>query len=148
VTDRVEAAVMEMWDEMDRVGGVVAAIEQRYARARIQDSFYRLQENIRSGRKRVVGVNCYLNPDEKRPVVELSRTPRDAREAQAERARSFKQANERPANEALGKLREAAARDDKSTNVFETLLDAVEVATLGQIVHALQDEWGRFRPMI
>jgi methylmalonyl-CoA mutase cobalamin-binding domain/chain len=148
VTDRVEAAVMEMWDEMDRVGGVVAAIEQRYARARIQDSFYRLQENIRSGRKRVVGVNCYVNPDEKRPVVELSRTPRDAREAQAERSRAFKRANERPANEALGRLREAAALDDKKTNVFERLLDAVEVATLGQIVHALQDEWGRFRPMI
>jgi methylmalonyl-CoA mutase len=148
VTDKVEAAVLEIWDEIDRVGGVAAAIEQRYTRGRIQDSFYRLQEQIRTGSKRVVGVNCYVNPDEKRPVVSLSRTPRDQREKQADRTREFKRTHERDANEALGRLREAASKPEGQANVFEELLDAVEVATLGQIVGALQEEWGRFRPMV
>jgi len=157
LTDETERAVLEVWEDMDRLGGVIPAIEQRYVRARIQDSFYRLQDNIRSGKKRVVGVNCYKDPNEKRPIVALSRTPRDRREAQAERTRTFKSQNESRANVALGRLRDVAKSSETSLsqgtaamdqNVFHALLDAVEVASMGQVVHALQEVWGRFRPMI
>jgi hypothetical protein len=41
-----------------------------------------------------------------------------------------------------------ADRGEGEGNVFEALIDAVEVASLGQIVGALQESWGRFRPMI
>jgi len=40
-------------------------------------------------------------------------------------------------------LKDAATKGD---NVFEVMLDAVEVATVGQITRALWETWGRFRP--
>ena len=49
----------------------------------------------------------------------------------------------RPRYAALGRLRETAG---SGGNVFEELLTTVEVATVGQITHALWEVWGRFRP--
>ncbi len=148
VTDQVEKGVLEVWEEMDRLGGVMAAIDSRYTRARIQDSFYSRQSQIASGLRHIVGVNCYTNPDEQRPSVELSRTPRDQRDFQAGRVREFKNRNSEQANAALGKLRESALKHEDDTNVFSVLVDAVEHASLGQIVTTLQDCWGKFRPMV
>ncbi|MBI5154154.1 hypothetical protein HZA57_02870 [Candidatus Poribacteria bacterium] len=148
LTDRVEAAVLEIWDEIDRLGGMLAAVEQRYVRARIQDSFYRTAEQIGCGERRIIGVNCYKDEKRERPEVELSRTPRGKREMQAARVHDFKREHAEPCHGALGRLRDAALRGEEEVNVFEELLDAVEHATMGQIVEALQDCWGRFRPMI
>ncbi|MCB2156733.1 hypothetical protein KQI84_17795 [bacterium] len=148
LTDRVEAAVLDIWDEIDHLGGVLAAVEQRYTRARIQDSFYRMHEQVGEGTRRIVGVNCYRDDKTARPEVNLSRTPREKREMQAERVRDFKHRHEAGAKEALARLRETALCGESEVNVFETLLDAAEHATNGQMVEALQDCWGRFRPMI
>lgn len=148
VTDQVERGVLDIWEEMDRLGGVMAAVDSRYTRARIQESFYKRQDQIAKGERRIVGVNCYTNPDEKRPSVSLSRTPRDRREFQAARTREFKRVNEDRAKEALGRLRTVALRGESEVNVFDELVETVEVATLGQIVETLQDCWGKFRPMV
>ena len=62
---------------------------------------------------------------------------------QIARTRAFKRKNAGEAKVALNKLKDAATNGG---NVFEVMLDAVEVATVGQITHALWEVWGRFRP--
>lgn len=146
VTDEVEKGVCRIWEEMDRIGGVVAAVDTRYTRGRIQDSFYKRAGQIHSGQRRIVGQNCYQNAEESRPQVELSRTPRARREFQAARTREFKARNEAKAKESLAKLRAVAMTGGE--NVFAQLVETVEYASLGQIVKTLQDCWGRFRPMV
>jgi methylmalonyl-CoA mutase cobalamin-binding domain/chain len=148
LTDAVECGVLDVWEEMDRLGGVMAAVDLRYTRGRIQDSFYKRAQQIASGDRKIVGVNCYKNPNEQRPRVELSRTPRDRRDLQAARTREFKRQNESEANAALAKLRETASRPENEVNIFDTLVDTVEHASLGQIVHTLQGSWGKFRAMV
>lgn len=148
LTDQVESGVCRIWEEMDRLGGVIEAVETRYIRARIQESFYRRARQVDSHTRSLVGVNCYANEQESRPQVALSRTPREARERQAARTRDFKARNAVAAAAALARLREAANKPENETNVFEVLVDAVEVASLGQIVGTLQGSWGRFRAMV
>lgn len=148
VTDQVEAGVCRVWEEMDRLGGVIEAVETRYIRGRIQDSFYARQGQVDAGERHIIGVNAYVNPQEARPRVALSRTPRDRREMQADRVRDFKAAHSAPAAEALERLRAAADAPEGTSNVFEVLVEAVEHATLGQIVGTLQESWGRFRAMV
>ena len=62
---------------------------------------------------------------------------------QISRTRAFKRHHASEAKVALNKLKDAATKGD---NVFEVMLDAVEVATVGQITRALWETWGRFRP--
>ncbi|MDX2177167.1 MAG: methylmalonyl-CoA mutase family protein [Candidatus Sumerlaeia bacterium] len=146
LTDRVEEGVARIWEEMDRVGGVIEAVETRYVRGRIQDSFYKRAQQAHAGERRLVGVNCYRNEEEARPRVELSRTSKERQRLQADRTRAFKAANSEAAEVALRRLADAAERD--ADNVFAELLDAVEVCSLGQITGTLQESWGRFRAMV
>jgi methylmalonyl-CoA mutase cobalamin-binding domain/chain len=148
LTDRVEEGVCKIWEEMDRLGGVIEAVETRYTRSRIQESFYRRAHQVDQHTRHVIGVNCYRNEEEKRPQVELSRTPRDRREFQAARTTEFKTRNAAAAEVALRKLSDAAKKPVNDANVFAELIDTVEVASLGQIVGSLQGSWGKFRAMV
>jgi methylmalonyl-CoA mutase len=148
VTDAVERGVCDIWEEMDRLGGVISAVETRYTRGRIQDSFYKRAGQIADHTRHIVGVNCYRNENEARPQVELSRTPRDRREMQARRVSDFKRQHAAEAAIALERLQAVASLPEGQGNVFEELLNAVEVCTLGQIVGALQGCWGKFRAMV
>src|SRR5690606_39610040 len=71
------------------------------------------------------------------------RFPSRTKKKQAARTREFKKRNRDAARDALAHLKDVA-RSDK--NLFEALIEVVEVATLGQVTHALWEVFGRFRP--
>src|SRR5216110_731611 len=141
----VEAAILDEFREIERLGGVLAAVEERYQRSQIQNAAHRYEQQIYDGTRPIIGLNRYRNGEDDIPEVKLVRTPRAKQQLQVDRLAKFKKKNAEKAKRALDKLAEVA---DTGRNVFPMLLDAVEVCSLGQITGRLQEVVGRFRPMV
>src|SRR6266446_4232516 len=141
----VEAAILEEFREIERLGGVLAAVEDRYQRSQIQNAAHRYEQQIYDGTRPIVGLIRYRNGSDDIPEVKLSRTPRKKQQLQVERLAKFKKKNAVKAKRALDKLVDVVERGD---NCFPALLEAVEVCSLGQITGRLQEVVGRFRPMV
>ncbi|MFL6527838.1 MAG: methylmalonyl-CoA mutase family protein [Chthoniobacterales bacterium] len=141
----VEAAILEEFREIERLGGVLAAVENRYQRSQIQNAAHRYEQQIYDGTRPIVALNKYRNEDEELPEFELARTPRSKQQLQVDRLKKFKAKNARKAEVALNKLADIVETDE---NCFPALMEAVEVCSLGQISERLQEVVGRFRPMV
>jgi len=142
----VEAAILEEFREIERLGGVLAAVEDRYQRSQIQNAAHKYEQQIYDGTRPIIALNKYRNGnDEDMPEVKLSRTPRKKQQLQIDRLAKFKKKNAEKSKRALDKL---AAVVESGKNCFPALLDAVEVCSLGQITGRLQEVVGRFRPMV
>jgi methylmalonyl-CoA mutase len=141
----VEAAILDEFREIERLGGVLAAVEERYQRSQIQNAAHRYEQQIYDGTRPIIGLNRYRDGDEEIPEVKLVRTPRAKQQLQVDRLAKFKKKNAEKAKPALDKLAQAVEHGE---NFFPTLLQAVEVCSLGQITGRLQEVVGRFRPMV
>jgi methylmalonyl-CoA mutase len=142
----VEAAILEEFREIERLGGVLAAVEDRYQRSQIQNASHRYEQQINDGTRPIIALNKYRNgSDEDMPEVKLARTPRKKQQLQIDRLAKFKKKNADKSKRALDKL---AAVVESGKNCFPELLEAVEVCSLGQITGRLQEVVGRFRPMV
>jgi len=141
----VEAAILEEFREIERLGGVMGAVENRYQRSQIQTAAHRYEQQIYNGTRPIIALNKYRNDSEEMPEFELARTPRAKQQLQVDRLKKFKARNARKAEQALAKL---AAVVETDKNCFPALLEAAEVCSLGQISDCLQEVVGRFRPMV
>jgi len=141
----VEAAILDEFREIERLGGVLAAVEERYQRSQIQNAAHRYEQQIYDGTRSIIGLNRYRDGGEEIPDVKLARTPRSKQQLQVDRISKFKKKNAEKAKRALDKLAEVVERGE---NFFPTLLEAVDVCSLGQITVRLQEVVGRFRPMV
>jgi methylmalonyl-CoA mutase cobalamin-binding domain/chain len=141
----VEAAILEEFREIERLGGVMGAVENRYQRSQIQTAAHRYEQQIYDGTRPIIALNKYRNRDEQMPEFELARTPRAKQQLQVDRLKQFKKKNALKAEKALAKLAAVAETGD---NCFPALLEAVEVCSLGQITGRLQEVVGHFRPMV
>src|SRR2546427_1750240 len=141
----VEAAILEEFREIERLGGGLAAVEDRYQRSQIQSASHRYEEQIYDGTRPIIALNRYREADEKMPEVKMVRTPRAKKQLQLDRLEKFKRKNAENARRALDKLAKVA---DAGKNIFPALLEAAEVCSLGQITGRLQEVVGRFRPMV
>jgi methylmalonyl-CoA mutase len=79
------------------------------------------------------------------PELKMVRTPRAKKQLQVDRLAKFKKKNAAKAEKALDKL---TAVVESGKNSFPTLIETVEVCSLGQITGRLQEVVGRFRPMV
>ncbi len=141
----VEAAILEEFREIERLGGVMGAVENRYQRSQIQTAAHRYEQQIYNGTRPIIALNKYRNDSEEMPEFELARTPRTKQQLQVDRLKKFKAKNARKAEQALAKLAAVVETDE---NCFPALLEAAEVCSLGQISDCLQEVVGRFRPMV
>src|SRR5213082_752346 len=141
----VEAAILDEFREIERLGGVLAAVEERYQRSQIQNAAHRYEQQIYNGTRAIIGLNRYRNGADEIPEIELVRTTREKQKLQVERLKKFKKKNAEKSKRALDKLATVVERGE---NCFPALLDAVEVCSLGQITGRLQEIVGRFRPMV
>src|SRR5437868_12107739 len=138
----VEKAILDEFREIESLGGVLAAVENRYQRSQIQNAAHRYEQQIYDGTRPIVALNRYRNgADEEAPEIELARTPRSKQQLQVDRLKKFKAKHARKAEQALDKL---AAVVETEKNCFPALLEAVEVCSLGQISARLQEVVGRF----
>src|SRR6266513_3105021 len=141
----VETAILDEFREIERLGGVMGAVENRYQRSQIQNAAHRYEQQIYDGTRPIIALNKYRDGAEEMPEVELVRTSRAKQQLQVDRLKKFKKKNARKAEAALDKL---AAVAETNENCFPALMEAAEVCSLGQITGRLQEVVGRFRPMV
>ncbi|MFC5289466.1 fused isobutyryl-CoA mutase/GTPase IcmF [Actinokineospora guangxiensis] len=145
LTDLVEEAVLAEFDRLSDRGGVLGAMETGYQRGRIQDESMLYEHRKHDGSLPLIGVNTFLPAagDEDAVVeIELARATEAEKESQVERTRSYQDAHRVEAADALARLREVACTDG---NVFDVLMDAARVCTLGQITEAFFEVGGQYR---
>jgi methylmalonyl-CoA mutase len=145
VEHAVEKAILDEFRQIEELGGVLAAVENRYQRSQIQNAAHRYERQIYDGTRPIVGLNRYRDGTDEMPEIELARTPRAKKQLQINRLAKFKKKNVEKAKRVLKKLGDAVERGE---NCFPALLDAAEVCSLGQITDQLQEIVGRFRPMV
>jgi methylmalonyl-CoA mutase cobalamin-binding domain/chain len=141
----VEKAILDEFREIESLGGVMGALENRYQRSQIQNAAHRYEQQIYDGTRPIVGLTRYRDADEEPPEIELVRTPRAKQQLQVNRLKQFKKKNASKAEKALDKLGDVV---ESGANTFPALLEAVEVCSLGQISERLQEIVGHFRPMV
>jgi len=147
LTNETERDVWRYLDEIDRRGGMVAAIGEGYPQHEIADAAYRYQREFDAGERRIVGVNAYVDENEETPIPVLSVPPGsfEAQMARLERTRRERDAS--AVENALAGLRDAATKPGSSeTNLMpHFLLCAAAYATLGEQCDVLRAVFGEYR---
>ncbi len=141
----VEAAMLEEFRQIEELGGVLPAIEHRYQRSQIQTAAHRYEEQIYNGTRPIIALNKYNDLKDEMPEVKMVRTPRAKKQLQVDRLVKFKKRNAEKAKRALDRLSDVV---ESGANCFPTLIETVEVCSLGQITGRLQEAVGHFRPMV
>jgi isobutyryl-CoA mutase len=144
LTDLVEEAVLKEFEALSSRGGVLGAMETGYQRGKIQEESMLYEHRKHDGSYPIVGVNTFRNPNgDSTPVkIELIRSSEDEKQSQLKRLRAFHERNSSQSKAMLERLRDAVVKDE---NVFEVLMQAVRVCSLGQITHALFEVGGQYR---
>jgi methylmalonyl-CoA mutase N-terminal domain/subunit len=141
LTSDLEEETLAYFDTIDRMGGMVAAIEKGYPQREIAESAYRFQQAVERRDKVIVGVNDFVAAEDE-PIGTLY-------------------IDESAAERQLGKLNELRSRRDNarvqaalaalkdgargSANTMPLLIDAVRAyATIGEMCDALRDVWGEY----
>src|SRR6185503_1242588 len=147
LTDETEAAVLRYLEEIDRRGGMVAAITEGYPQREIADAAYRYQREFDAGERRVVGINAYVDETEETAVPVLAVPPGSFERhlARLEATRRDRDAGAVAA--ALAGLRDAATRPESSaTNLMPHFLRCAEAyVTLGEQCGVLREVFGEYR---
>ena len=145
LTTQVERAAQEYLDEIDALGGTLAAMAHGYQQRQIQESAYRVQREVEAGERVVVGVNRYVDGGASAPP--LQRIDPEAERGQIETVRRVRAERDPGAWEAsLGRLADVARGGE---NLLPAMIEAVGAyATLGEISDALRLAWGEHRELI
>ena len=138
--DMVEGA-RTYFDTIDRMGGMVEAIEQGFPQREIAEASYRFQQAVEQGDKIIVGVNDFVQEDE--PPVPILYIDGTTAETQLRRLEELRRTRDRDAvQRSLDALRETAAG---TGNTMYALLDCVRAyATVGEMCDALRGVWGEY----
>ena len=136
--------MLEEFDRLSERGGVLAAMERGYQRARIQDESLEYEHQKHDGKIPIVGVNTFLATQGPLPLpqLDLARSTTEEKDSQLQRVHGFheRHANEAPA--AMRRLQEAARAGE---NTFAVLMEAVRHCSLGQLTEALFEVGGKYR---
>jgi isobutyryl-CoA mutase len=133
--------------EFERIadrGGVLGAMETGYQRGKIQDESMHYEMLKHTGEYPIIGVNTFRNPkgDAVHGELELARSTEEEKESQLKRLGEFQSTNALASKTMLDRLQKAVIKNE---NVFEVLMDAVRVCSLGEITHSLFSVGGEYR---
>ncbi|MFT5442863.1 MAG: methylmalonyl-CoA mutase [Myxococcota bacterium] len=145
LTDQVEDAVLAEFDRLSERGGVLGAMETLYQRSKIQEESLHYESLKHSGALPIIGVNTYENPNGNVASAApdtLMRSSDEEKQHQLDNLDGFRRRFTAERDTALASLKASANRGE---NVFEALLEAVKVASLGDISDALFEVGGRYR---
>ncbi len=144
LTELVEEAVLAEFEKLSDRGGVLGAMETGYQRGQIQEESMHYEMLKHTGEYPIVGVNTFRNPsgDPVPEHIEMARSTDDEKQSQLARLHAFWQQHAAESPAMLQRLQQAAIDQH---NVFEVLMDAVRVCSLGQITRALFEVGGQYR---
>jgi len=144
LTELVEEAVLLEFERITERGGVLGAMETGYQRGKIQDESMHYEMLKHTGELPIIGVNTFRNPhgDPVNDKLELARSTEEEKQSQLKRLADFHARHAKEAPAMLARLKQAVIDNQ---NVFEVLMDAVRVCSLGQITNALFEVGGQYR---
>jgi methylmalonyl-CoA mutase len=144
LTELLEEAVLAEFERIAERGGVLGAMETGYQRGRIQDESMHYEMLKHTGELPIIGVNTFRNPHGEvvQDHLELARSTDEEKQSQLKRLLDFHQRNATESPAMLARLQQAVIENH---NVFDVLIDAVRVCSLGQITHALFEVGGQYR---
>jgi isobutyryl-CoA mutase len=144
LTELLEEAVLAEFERIAERGGVLGAMETGYQRGRIQDESMHYEMLKHTGELPIIGVNTFRNPkgDVVQDKLELARSTDDEKQSQLKRLADFHTLHAAESPAMLKRLQQAVINN---ANVFEVLMDAVRVCSLGQITNALFEVGGQYR---
>jgi methylmalonyl-CoA mutase N-terminal domain/subunit len=142
LTDQVERDALALIAEIDRLGGMVAAVAAGFPQRAIQDSAYAYQREVESGERVIVGVNRFVDEEVETPAIARIDPARE-REQVAE-LQAFRSGRDGAA--AAAAIAEVIATAKGSANMMPPILAAVKAGcTVGEISAALRSVWGEHR---
>jgi methylmalonyl-CoA mutase N-terminal domain/subunit len=141
LTREMEEGALAYFDQIDRMGGMVEAIERGFPQKEIAESSYKYQQAVERKEKVIVGVNDFIQEDE--PPIEILYIDETAAEKQLAKLEALRRTRDNDrVRQALDRLRTAAGTPE---NLMSPILDAVRAyATLGEMCDALRDAWGEY----
>ncbi len=144
LTDLVEDAVLQEFDRITERGGVLGAMETMYQRSKIQEESLYYETLKHTGEFPIIGVNTFLSSKGSPTVIpaEVIRATEEEKAYQIEMLNNLQEANLEHVNQHLSNLQDAAINNQ---NIFEKLMEATKVCSLGQITSALFEVGGQYR---
>jgi methylmalonyl-CoA mutase N-terminal domain/subunit len=145
-TDRLEAEALAYFDKIDALGGVIPAIEAGFFQREIADAAYRYQLELDKKEKYIVGVNEFVEKDEKIDIPILQISP-EVEKRQREKLAQLK-ANRSDA-EVKASIAEIQAAGFGQTNLMPVLIKAARnYVTLGEMIDTLKVPFGEYTESI
>ena len=137
----MEQGAKEYFSSIDRLGGMVEAIEQGFPQREIAEASYKFQQAVERREKVIVGVNEYAQEDEAGvPILYIDETTAEKQLARLEELKGTR--DQEAVHRALDALREAARG---TANTMYPLLDCARAyATIGEMCDALREAWGEY----
>jgi len=144
LTDLVEEAVLAEFDRITERGGVLGAMETMYQRSKIQEESLYYETLKHNGDFPIIGVNTFLSSKGSPTVTpgEVIRATEEEKQFQITTLKKLHKTYEDSAQEALDKVQNAAIHNK---NIFEELMEATKVCSLGQITESLFEVGGQYR---
>ncbi|MCM5664445.1 methylmalonyl-CoA mutase family protein [Galbibacter mesophilus] len=144
LTDLVEEAVLTEFDRITERGGVLGAMETMYQRSKIQEESLHYETLKHTGEYPIIGVNTFLSSKGSPTVIpsEVIRATETEKQLQIATLEKLHKVYKEEAAEAIEEVQEAAIQNK---NVFEALMEATKVCSLGQITKALFEVGGQYR---
>lgn len=146
LTDKMEAEAEKIFHEIDALGGVIPAIESGYFQKEIAESAYKYQKELERKEKFVVGVNEFVEENEKIDIPILTISPEVEKKQKQKLAELRNSRNGNLVHESLEKIGRAAS-DGK--NLMPVLIEAAKnYVTLGEMVDVLKQHFGVYEESV
>src|SRR5688500_6841765 len=144
LTDLVEEAVLTEFDRITERGGVLGAMERMYQRNKIQEESLYYETLKHTGEYPIIGVNTFLSSKGSPTLVpqEVIRATTEEKEYQITMLRNLHSFQQNKAGQILEGVQQTAIQNK---NIFEALMEAAKVCSLGQITRALFEVGGQYR---
>ena len=140
LTDKMEKQANEIFDQIDSFGGVIPAIEAGYFQKEIADAAYRYQKEVERKEKFIVGVNEFVEKDEKIDIPILYISPEVEKKQKQQLAELRMNRSQDSVNECLDEIKSAA---ENNNNLMPPLIKAAHnYVTLGEMTGKLKEVFG------
>ena len=144
LTDLVEDAVLTEFDRITERGGVLGAMETMYQRSKIQEESLHYETLKHNGDFPIIGVNTFLNSKGSPTILpkEVIRATENEKKIQIKTLEDLKTCYKSESQKQLKQVQQTALNNE---NLFESLMEACKVCSLGQITSALFQVGGQYR---
>lgn len=145
LTDEIEKRAFEYIQQIDEMGGALAAIEQGFVQREISDSAYAYMQAVESSEQVIVGMNDFITSEEH--PMEILKVDPAVEAQQVEKLAKLRQTRDNNRVQEMLTRIENAARGTE--NLMPLFVEAVEAeVTLGEIAHAMRHVFGVYRPAV